>query len=349
MNKDNKDIGELFRNAFEHYEAKPDKVVWSNINSQIKPGFLLFGKKVSLKAALFTFSGVLIVVSLVLLTQNLSKGVVNKAIDHTVNKKQLLNQKGNNSINQNAPVAPLQLIAKNKNSKPEKIEIQENTKIESKIASKTEQTSTNLQIAIPSNTNISSIEPSNNQQSEKPKIETISQVSNNSVLENENSISQSQKKFSVCFGEECILQGELGNYTYRWSTGEISRNVKIIAQQSEIYNLTITDRNGKSKIVAFEIEVDNECTTVFLPSAFSPNNDGNNDVFKGEGVGIVKYSLIIVDKAGKIVFETNNINLGWDGKIAGIPANPTFYFYFASYTDAKNQIHTKRGQLTLIR
>lgn len=347
MNKENKDIGELFRNAFEKYEAKPDKSVWSAVKSQIQPGFTFFGKKIPYKAAIFTLTSIALVVSLVVVFTYENEKEVNiptvktKVMQQITNTKKvqnsLLNDEAStqkltkNSTKQLDIVTPISFVEINKESST------------SAITSNTNENSSS------ENTNFKSIEPNNNQPIEEPKVEVTANlipIANNDELK-PNSVSKN--KFSVCFGEECILQGELGNLTYKWSTGEISRNIKIIAQQSDSYYLTFTDQNGKSKTEAYEIEVDNECTTVFLPSAFSPNNDGNNDIYKGEGVGIVKYNLTIVDKSGKIVFESNNINQGWDGKIAGAPANPTFYFYFASYTDAKNQIHTKRGQLTLIR
>jgi len=58
-----------------------------------------------------------------------------------------------------------------------------------------------------------------------------------------------------------------------------------------------------------------QSVTFFMPNAFSPNNDGNNDLFGPKGLGINNdyYNLYIYNRWGELVFETNDINILWDG------------------------------------
>jgi len=52
----------------------------------------------------------------------------------------------------------------------------------------------------------------------------------------------------------------------------------------------------------------------YLPSSFSPNKDGLNDLFVGKAIGVTEFSMAIYDKGGLIIFSTNDVKEGWDGK-----------------------------------
>jgi gliding motility-associated-like protein len=69
---------------------------------------------------------------------------------------------------------------------------------------------------------------------------------------------------------------------------------------------------------------------LFIPNTFTPNGDGINDVFyvKGMGMKLENYSLQIIDRWGNIVFETRDINLGWDGTVRGAAARDGVYTCF---------------------
>ena len=93
-----------------------------------------------------------------------------------------------------------------------------------------------------------------------------------------------------------------------------------------------------------------------LPSAFSPNNDGLNDIFyilAGPGVSMVK-DFTIFDRWGNKVFESGNLppndpRYGWDGKYKGAGAAPGTYVYQVRLPGINGQASVFKGTILLLR
>jgi gliding motility-associated-like protein len=64
-----------------------------------------------------------------------------------------------------------------------------------------------------------------------------------------------------------------------------------------------------------------------MPNAFSPNNDGHNEVFKPAHIGVELYLLQIFDRWGNVIWETTDPNRGWDGTYLGNAAPEGVYLY----------------------
>jgi gliding motility-associated-like protein len=96
-----------------------------------------------------------------------------------------------------------------------------------------------------------------------------------------------------------------------------------------------------------------------LPNVFTPNGDGQNDVFipkpfdalsKTGTRNIVEYNCQIFDRWGKMVFETNDINAGWDGKRkGGSQSSDGVYFWVVKAKGVDNQAYDLKGNVTLLR
>ncbi len=89
---------------------------------------------------------------------------------------------------------------------------------------------------------------------------------------------------------------------------------------------------------------------VVLPNAFSPNGDGNNDVFRVTARKFINVQEFkIFNRWGTELFSTSDITKGWDGNYKGKPQDPDVYFYMVrvAYPNGKTQF--LRGDLTLIR
>ena len=90
--------------------------------------------------------------------------------------------------------------------------------------------------------------------------------------------------------------------------------------------------------------------TFYVPDGFSPNNDGVNDEFKPYGTNFNSYELEIYDRYGGLIYVSNEINKGWDGKsLDGIDLNEGIYIYNIVVHDMNNKTEIISGQLNLIR
>ena len=87
-----------------------------------------------------------------------------------------------------------------------------------------------------------------------------------------------------------------------------------------------------------------------MPNAFTPNGDGVDDEFKvfPRG-GIILLDLKIFDRWGEKVYETQDLNAGWDGTFKGQIQSPGIYVYTLNVTFDDNKSISKQGSISLIR
>ena len=87
--------------------------------------------------------------------------------------------------------------------------------------------------------------------------------------------------------------------------------------------------------------------SIFIPSAFTPNDDGINDSFGVKGEGIQNYKMLIYDRWGHVIYSSTNPHEHWDGKYNNEPVENGVYVYevFAKGFGK----HPKTGAVTLLR
>jgi gliding motility-associated-like protein len=114
--------------------------------------------------------------------------------------------------------------------------------------------------------------------------------------------------------------------------------------------LTVYNSYGCSDQVTSEIVIESYFT-FFIPNAFTPNNDGVNETFFGKGVGIIEYNLTIFDRWGEVIFESNDIEKGWDGRAKGGNeiAQQDVYVWKVNLKDIFNKKHEYIGKVSLIK
>ncbi len=88
---------------------------------------------------------------------------------------------------------------------------------------------------------------------------------------------------------------------------------------------------------------------IFVPTGFSPNADGKNDIARVRGQYITELQFEIFDQWGQKVFETNDQSIGWDGEFKGQKLNPAVFVYQLKAVCLNQQIYTEKGNLTLIK
>ncbi|MEA3496822.1 MAG: PKD domain-containing protein [Bacteroidota bacterium] len=97
--------------------------------------------------------------------------------------------------------------------------------------------------------------------------------------------------------------------------------------------------------------------SIFIPNAFSPNNDGINDVFNIKATSIkeitgnesLNYKMTIFDSWGEIIFTTNDLNEGWDGTYKGDVLQAGVYYYYITAMGLNEVIFHFKGNVTIIR
>jgi gliding motility-associated-like protein len=89
---------------------------------------------------------------------------------------------------------------------------------------------------------------------------------------------------------------------------------------------------------------------VFVPTAFTPNGDGLNDVIRPIAVGIQKINYFsIYNRWGQMVYYTTQNKTGWDGNLKGRPQASAVYVWMLSAIDYLGKPLFLKGTVTLIR
>lgn len=86
-----------------------------------------------------------------------------------------------------------------------------------------------------------------------------------------------------------------------------------------------------------------------VPSAFSPNDDGVNDLLHVLGLGIVDINFRIFNRYGQLVFETDDLDEGWDGTMQGEPLNQGVFVWTLEYSLIDGTSGEKSGNVTLVK
>lgn len=154
----------------------------------------------------------------------------------------------------------------------------------------------------------------------------------------------SLKDTTVCFDEVAQILLDAGQFkSYLWKpTGETTQT--IYSNTAQVYLLTVTDSNNCS--TSKQVAVMETCPEfVYVPTAFTPNGDGLNDVFLPKTRAIENYELTIINRWGAIIFTTQNPQQGWDGKDA--PAD--VYIAQVRYNTAGKATKLIKQNISLLR
>ncbi|NQX96362.1 MAG: gliding motility-associated C-terminal domain-containing protein, partial [Flavobacteriales bacterium] len=156
-----------------------------------------------------------------------------------------------------------------------------------------------------------------------------------------------------CFSKNgslvAVVTGDASPYSYNWDNGE---NTPVITNlPSGSYTLIVSDSLGCSSSTFGSVaDLNNNCDFhIFLPNIFSPNGDGHNDLFIIRGEGIQSVSLVVYSRWGEKVFETNDVEIGWDGTFKDDPMNAAVFVYYLNATMINNETIEQQGNVTLVR
>jgi gliding motility-associated-like protein len=141
-----------------------------------------------------------------------------------------------------------------------------------------------------------------------------------------------------------------------WLSCDTCFNPTAAPLDDQVYTLLVTDSDGCFGSDDIFIDVDPN-RNVFIPNAFTPNEDGHNDFFApyiGPGVENIK-SIYVFDRRGEVVYFTQNFvpdgigNNGWDGTLGGKFMNTSVFVYIIEVAFTDGQSRTYKGDVTLLR
>jgi gliding motility-associated-like protein len=149
----------------------------------------------------------------------------------------------------------------------------------------------------------------------------------------------------VCPGSELVL--DPGNFKfYEWSDGSVLPQFTVT--NPGIYWVDVTDSAGC--MATDTLFVKEGCgDNVWVPGAFSPDNDGKNDVFTAKGISISNYNLKVFNRWGQLVFSSSDPLEGWDGNYGGQQASMGIYGYTLRYKLYDGKSYQQEGTVLLIR
>jgi len=152
---------------------------------------------------------------------------------------------------------------------------------------------------------------------------------------------------SVC-GSLLILKLGIPGAQYHWQDN--STDSFYIVKASGKYSVTVSNNCGSSTDSVNVRIYPDECD-LLIPTGFSPNGDGKNDVFRAISYCPVdKFSMRIYNRWGELVFESNDINAGWDGTFKQAAQPIGVFVYYAQYFNyCMGQIKAVQGTVTLLR
>jgi gliding motility-associated-like protein len=153
---------------------------------------------------------------------------------------------------------------------------------------------------------------------------------------------------ALCSYSKITLRSSHSYSSYLWDNGSKTTNITI--DKPGTYWLEVTDDNNCVGRDSIEITPKQCMVGVYVPTAFSPNQDYKNDIFRALVFGVVKkFELSVYNRWGQRVFYTTDFTKGWDGKVGGRDQQPDIFLWACRYQLEGGQETFDKGTLMLVR
>jgi len=153
---------------------------------------------------------------------------------------------------------------------------------------------------------------------------------------------------TICMNHPLLLNATIPwGINYRWENG--STNATRLIENEGIYWVEASNPCVSVSDTIF-IKVDDCDPMLIIPNVFTPNSDGTNDVFKaGASRNLASLNILIFNRWGENIFQSNNINFAWDGQLKNQKCPEGVYFWVIQYVDINGNTHDLNGTVTLLR
>ncbi|HVI48428.1 MAG TPA: gliding motility-associated C-terminal domain-containing protein [Chitinophaga sp.] len=142
------------------------------------------------------------------------------------------------------------------------------------------------------------------------------------------------------------VNGGITPYQYTLEPGSWQSDAAWQKLDAGRYYFRVKDNNNCETSGNAEILRNERACAVYVPTAFSPNGDGLNDIFRAKvNDDVSDYRMVVYSRWGQLVFQTSDPASGWDG--SQLPVDN--YVWVLTYTDSKQQARKQTGTLMLLR
>lgn len=157
-------------------------------------------------------------------------------------------------------------------------------------------------------------------------------------------------------GESTTLTATPEGFDYTWVPGDSvedpdAASTPATPSETTTYYLTLSDGECiyTDSVVVRVFDFICGPPSIYVPNAFTPNGDDNNDRLFVRGNNITDLLFVVYNRWGEKVFETTSLSQGWDGTYKGRPADPAVFVYYLEATCAGGETYFEKGNVTLIR
>ena len=320
------ELEDMFKKSFENFEAEVNPSVWKNIQTGLKGAGV----------------GALAKMLLNKIGTNTIVAIVSSAAT-VVGTVLVMNYSGNKTeIVKPITETPTKQIAE----KPAPIRVDE------------------IKNTIATLTNITKKEVVDNTKKKPVKNQVPVSVKNKKLVQKELSAFSEDRVASIsssCIGGAVPLivnlsnigTGKINKWSFNDGTKSITGSNPIkVFDVPGLYTITLNSigPDGKAAIDSLKIEVTGNSSLASMPSEFSPNGDGKEDVFTFTSKNIVNMNATVYDTKGNVVYDYIGINGKWDGTtLTGAKAKEGLYLYIVSATGADGKKLEAKGKIKLTR
>lgn len=163
-------------------------------------------------------------------------------------------------------------------------------------------------------------------------------------------------EYLVAEGSNVTLIGQPNGYSYSWTptqglSNPNAQTTNALVEESTLFTLSVTDGICTKSDTVLVKTYGFICGEpyIFIPNAFSPNGDQENDVLYVRGALIEDMIFRVYDRWGELVFESFDRSEGWNGEFRGKPLDPDTYDYYLKVTCVDDLESIITGNVTLVR
>jgi len=169
------------------------------------------------------------------------------------------------------------------------------------------------------------------------------------------SVNASASSELVLSGSQVQLFAQPTGLAYQWSPGNLLSNATLanptsILEETTTFYLTVIDGECIQTDSVTVRVTDFICgnPTVFVPNAFTPNEDNANEWLFVRGNFITEMDFYVFDRWGEMVFESHELSNGWNGYFQGKPVDPAVFAYYLRVVCEGGEVYFEEGNITVL-